>query len=101
MTVLNSSNAFLGVPFAQHKSGQTSVQSFLFPGAVEPQTTVTVAKSSEAFLGIPFPQHASGKSTVQSFLFSGGVQPPPAAAAILAFQVEMGGTYRKIATVAY
>jgi hypothetical protein len=34
--VLSWTNAFLGIPVPQHLSGQTSVQSFLYPGALQP-----------------------------------------------------------------
>lgn len=75
MTVLGTSNAFPGIPAPQHLSGQSTVQNYLYPGAIQLQATVTVLKSSEAFLGIPFPQHLSGQSTVQSFIFPGALQP--------------------------
>jgi hypothetical protein len=75
MTVLTPSEAFLGIPYPQHLSGQTKVTSFLYPGAVQPLTTVTVLTSSEAFLGISFPQHLVGQSKIRSFLFPGALQP--------------------------
>ena len=43
-TVLTPANAFPGAPFPQHGSGQTTtVQSYLFPGAVQPIIVTAVA----------------------------------------------------------
>lgn len=104
MTVLSYTNALLGRPYPQHKSGQTSVQSYLYPGSLQPQKRapdsgpVTAAK---ALLGISYPQHSSGKTIVRSYLYNGAIQPQQSLAQILPFQVEMGQTYRKIAVVAY
>lgn len=77
-TVLTPANAFPGAPFPQHGSGQTTtVQSYVYPGAVQPQsTTPTVLGYANAFPGVAFPQHGSGQTaTVQSYLFPGAVQP--------------------------
>lgn len=78
MTVLSYTNAFPGGPFPQHLSGQTTtVQSYLYPGAVQPlQTGPAVLSYTNAFPGVPFPQHLSGQTTtVQSYLYPGAVQP--------------------------
>lgn len=103
MTVLGTSNAFLGVALPEHLSGQSTVQNYLYPGAVQPVTTVTVLKSSEAFLGIPLPQHLSGQTSVQSFLFSGALQPvvTAGAAAILTMHTIGSHFSKKITVVGY
>jgi hypothetical protein len=76
MTVLSYSNAFPGIPAPQHLSGQTAVQSFLFPGAVQPSVTgPAVLAAANAFLGIAAPQHLAGQSSVRSFLFPGALEP--------------------------
>ena len=78
MTVLTPSNAFPGGSFPQHGSGQTAtVTSYLYPGAVQPQsTTPTILSYTNAFPNAAFPQHGSGlTTTVQSYLFPGAVQP--------------------------
>jgi hypothetical protein len=83
-SVLSYTNAFPGIPLPQHLSGQTTVQNYLYPGALQPQATGPVVLSwTKAFLGIAFPQHLSGQSTVQSYNYPGalqplGVAPPPA-----------------------
>jgi hypothetical protein len=82
-SVLSYTNAFPGIPAPQHKSGQTVVQSYIYPGALQPQQTGPVVLSwTKAFLGIAMPQHSSGKSTVQGFIYPGALQPlqpPPVA----------------------
>ncbi len=78
MTVLTPSNAFPGAAFPQHGSGQTAtVQSYVYPGAVQPQSTgPAITSYTMAFPDAAFPQHGSGlTTTVQSFLFPGAVQP--------------------------
>ena len=83
MTVLSYTNAFPGIPMPQHLSGQTSVQNYIYPGALQPkQTGPAVLSWTNAFPGIPAPQHLSGQSSVQSFLYPGALQPlqPPVAA---------------------
>lgn len=45
-TILSYANAFPGLPFPQHGSGASSVQSFVFPGAVQPQQGVLAAAQS-------------------------------------------------------
>lgn len=83
MTVLTVSNALPGIPMPQHTSGQSSVQNFNYPGALQPVTTVTVLLSSEALLGIPMPQHVSGQTSVQNFRFPGALQPAIAVGVLL------------------
>jgi hypothetical protein len=82
MTVLSYTNAFPGIPAPQHGSGQTSVQSYRYPGAVQPlQTGPIVLSYTNAFPGISFPQHLTGQTnTVQDYLYPGALQPlqPPA-----------------------
>ena len=76
MTVLSYTNAFAGIPFPNHGSGQARPQSFLYPGAVQPvKGSLVVLRNSEAFLGLPFPNKGSGQSKPQSFLYPGAVQP--------------------------
>ncbi len=79
MTVLTPANAFPGMPFPQHKSGQTTtVQSYLYPGAVLPNPNPpppSVLSYTNAFPNLAFPQHKSGQTAIQSFLFPGAVQP--------------------------
>ncbi len=75
MTVLTVSNAFLGIALPQHKSGQTSVRDYRYPGALQLVTTVTVLTSAMAFLGISTPQHSSGQSSTRNYLFPGALQP--------------------------
>jgi len=76
MAVLSYTNAFPGIPAPQHLAGQTSVQSFLFPGAVQPQVSgPAVLTAANAFPGIAAPQHLAGQSVVRSFLFPGALQP--------------------------
>jgi hypothetical protein len=38
--VLSYTNAFPGIAFPNHLSGQTAPQSFMFPGAVQPMVVV-------------------------------------------------------------
>lgn len=76
MTVLTPANAFPGIPFPNHLSGQSQPQNYLYPGAVQPLSTgPTVLAPSNAFPGIPFPNHLSGQSHPQNYLFPGAVQP--------------------------
>src|SRR6202158_2475302 len=78
MTVLAPGNAFPGAAFPQHFAGQTtSVQSYRYPGAVQPQSAEPAVTSyTNAFRGAAFPQHFAGQTTtVQAFLFPGAVQP--------------------------
>jgi hypothetical protein len=77
MTVLTPANALPGAPFPQHLSGQTTtVTSYVYPGAVQPKSTLPVVLSyTNALPGGSFPQHLSGQtSTVQSYLYPGAVQ---------------------------
>jgi hypothetical protein len=77
-TVLSYANAFPGAPFSQHGSGQTTtVQNYLYPGAVQPKsTTPTVLSYTNAFPDGTFPQHGSGQTTtVQNYIYPGAVQP--------------------------
>jgi hypothetical protein len=75
-SVLSYTNAFPGIPAPQHKSGQTSVHNFLYPGALQPiQTGPAVLSYTKAFPGIPAPQHKSGQTIVQNFTFPGALQP--------------------------
>ncbi len=78
MTVLTAANALPNLAFPQHLSGQTNtVQSFVFPGAVQPaKPGPKILSFTNAFLGISFPQHLSGQTAVQNFMFPGAVQPP-------------------------
>lgn len=106
MTVLGTSNALLGIPYPQHKSGQTTtVQSFLYPGSVQPSATVTVLASSEALLGIAYPQHKSGQTTsVRSYLFPGAIQPSVTVVtpAVVQLMHIVGANFtRKVAVVGY
>jgi hypothetical protein len=84
MTVLSYTNAFPGIPFPNHLSGQSKPQSYLYPGGVQILKTgaTTVLLPTNAFPGIAFPNHLSGQSKPQSYLYPGGVQPaaptPPA-----------------------
>ncbi len=76
MTVLTPSNAFPGIPAPNHLSGQSHPQNYLYPGAVQPDSTgPIVLDSSNAFPGIPFPNHLSGQSMPQNYLFPGSLQP--------------------------
>ncbi len=89
-TVLSYTNAFPGIPAPQHLSGQTKVQNYLYPGAVQPLSTgPSVLSPSNAFPGIPFPNHLSGQSKPQSFLFPGALQPPPTTTDTLFAQIVM------------
>ena len=92
MTVLSYTNAFPGSPFPNHLSGQSTPQSYLWPGAVQPkQTGPAVLSYTNAFPGIAFPQHLSGQTnTVQSYLYPGAVQPlsPPPSGAVMIFQKQ-------------
>jgi hypothetical protein len=84
MTVLSYTNGFLGVPYPQHLSGQSQVQDFNFPGALQPLATGPIVLSpANGFLGVPYPQHLSGQSTVQGFMFPGALQPAAAASLLL------------------
>jgi hypothetical protein len=76
MGVLSYTNAFPGIPAPQHLSGQTAVQNYVFPGALQPQQTGPAVLSwTNAFLGIPAPQHLSGQTSVQDFNYPGALQP--------------------------
>jgi hypothetical protein len=77
MPVLSYTNAFPGIAFPNHLSGQSKPQSYRYPGAVQPlQTGPAVLSYTNAFPGIAFPQHLSGQTaTVQSYLYPGAVQP--------------------------
>jgi hypothetical protein len=77
MTVLSYTNAFPGIPFPNHSSGQSKIQNYLYPGAVAPSKTgaTTVLTPSNAFPGIAFPQHLSGQTSITNFLYPGAVQP--------------------------
>jgi hypothetical protein len=77
-SVLSYTNGFPGMSFPQHLTGQTkTVQSYLYPGAVQPvQTGPAVLSYTNGFPGIAFPQHLTGQTnTVQSYLYPGAVQP--------------------------
>lgn len=79
-TVLSYTNAYPSGPYVQHGSGQTTtVQTYIYPGAVQPKSTVPAVLSyTNAYPDAAYPQHGSGQSTtVQSYLFSGGVEPLP------------------------
>lgn len=92
MTVLSYTNAFPGIPAPQHLSGQTAVQSYIYPGAVQPlQTGPAVLTYSEAFLGIAMPQHLSGQTSVQGFIYPGALQPlqPASGGATLTFSQQI------------
>ncbi len=81
MTVLSYTNAFPGIPFPQHFSGQfNTVQSYVYSGAVRPNILgPNVLSIKNAFPSSAFPQHASNTSIVQNYLYPGAVQPllPP------------------------
>jgi hypothetical protein len=81
-TVLSYTNAYPGGPFLQHLTGETAtVQSYTFPGAVQPMAMPAVLSYKNAYPGVPFPQHLTGMTaTVQSYIFPGAVQPLGAAA---------------------
>ena len=77
MTVLSYTNAFPGIAYPQHLTSQTTtVQSYIYPGAVQPKSTrPTVLSYTGALPGIAFPQHLTSQTTtVQDFLFP-GIQP--------------------------
>lgn len=74
LSYTNTLNGFLPMP--QHASGKSSVQNYLFPGALQPRATgISVLSWTMALLGIAFPQHASGMTSVQSYLYPGALQP--------------------------
>lgn len=53
-TVLSYTNALLGIPFPQHSSGKTNtVQSFLYPGAVQPIVPASSPSIPAGFGGFP------------------------------------------------
>ena len=93
-SVLSYTNAFPGIPFPQHLSGQTAtVQNYIFPGAVQPKVTgPAVLSYTNAFPGIAFPQHLSGQTTtVQNYLFPGAVQPlTSAVTAFVGWELQSG-----------
>jgi hypothetical protein len=70
----------------QHGSGQSTVQNFIYPGALQPQQTGPVVLSwTNAFPGISAPQHGSGQTVVQSFIYPGALQPLQPATASFSF----------------
>ena len=77
MAVLSYTNAFPGIPFANHLTGQSTPQNYRYPGAVQPlEPRPVVLSYTNAFPGIAFPQHLSGQTTgVQNYLYPGAVQP--------------------------
>jgi hypothetical protein len=77
MSVLSYTNAFPGIAAPQHKSGQSTVQGYIYPGALQPLSVLNpaVLTSAMAFLGIAMPQHLSGQTSVRSYLFPGALQP--------------------------
>lgn len=92
-SVLSYAMAFPGIPMPQHLSGQTKVQSFIFPGALQPKATGPAVLSwTNAFPGIPAPQHFSGQTKIQNFLYPGALQllQPPAAPTV---DLIMGDMY--------
>ncbi len=91
MTVLSYTNAFPGIPAPQHKSGQTSVQNYLYPGALQLlQTGPAVLSYTNAFLGIAMPQHKSGQTSVHGYIYPGALQPlqPPSSGGSLVFSAQ-------------
>lgn len=75
-SVLSYTNAFPGISAPQHKSGQTNVRSYLYPGALQPQQTgPAVLSYNNALLGINMPQHSSGKTSVRGYVYPGALQP--------------------------
>ena len=76
-SVLSYTNAFPGIPFPNHLSGQSKPQNYLYPGAVRPKATgPAVLSYTNAFPAIAFPQHLSGQTTtVQNYIYPGAVQP--------------------------
>jgi len=84
-SVLSYTNAFPGIQAPQHLSGQTKVQNFIFPGAVQPLSTgPAVLSYTKAFPGIPYPNHLSGQSNPQNYLYPGALQPAPVTATLMA-----------------
>jgi hypothetical protein len=76
MAVLSYTNAFPGIPMPQHSAGKSTVQNYLFPGAVAPGGTSSVLTPSNAFPGIPFAQHTVGATaTVRNLICPGALQP--------------------------
>jgi hypothetical protein len=73
-TVLSYTNAFPGIPFPNHLTGQAKPQSYRYPGAVQPQGSSTVLTYANGFPGIAFPNHLTGQAHPQSFLSPGAVQ---------------------------
>ncbi len=85
VTVLSYADAAIGIPFPQHKAGKTGgTQNFLFPGAVQPKTSLpTVLSYIDAFPGMPFPNRTAGQTLIQSFLYPGALQPDGAVARLV------------------
>ena len=80
-SVLSYTNAFPGIPFPNHTSGNAKPQNYRYPGAVQPQSTApTVLAVTAGFPGIQFPNHTSGNANPQNYLWPGAVQPTPAPA---------------------
>ncbi len=78
-SILSYTNTLLGIQYPQKLSGKTKVQSFLYPGALQPDVKApppSVLTSTETLLGMAYPQKLSGKTMVQSFLYPGALQPP-------------------------
>lgn len=91
MTVLTPTNAFPGIPAPQHLSGQSTVQNYIYPGAVQVKSTgPAVLSFTNAFPGIPFANHLSGQSQPQNYLFPGALQP---------IVVSAGGVVRHLLTL--
>lgn len=91
-TVLSYTNAFPGVPFPGHSTGQSKPQNYVFPGGLQPLSTVPLVLSyTNALPGIAFPIHPLlGQQQPQNFTYPGGVQPfvvtPTSAAAFVPAQ---------------
>ncbi len=93
MTVLSYTNAFPGILAPQHLSGRSTVQNYLYPGALQPQQTGPVVLSwTNAFPGIPAPQHLSGQTKVQNFLYPGALQPKQPVVPPIAVSFALGDT---------
>jgi len=74
---------FGGAPLTNHTSGATQLQSYHYPGPMQPaSTTPTVLAYTHTFGGAPFTNHTSGATQLQSYLFPGALQPQPSSGAI-------------------
>ena len=102
MTVLSYTSAFPGIPFPNHLSGQSTPQSYLYPGAVQLNkgTGPAVLSYTSAFPGIAFPQHLSGQTdTVQSYMYPGAVQPAVSVGTLqgwpdrIAIRIQIGAVF--------